>query len=499
MRRAAVIAAAAALLALIAMCSMSLLLVEEKASHSGSSLYGDGNAEVCWNFLKGKGFSDAAAAGIIGNWQVESGIEPRQCQHGTFAGANGESLAFPYDPPEASLSDDYPAALVDNGSFGYGIAQWTYPSRARGLVDYAESIGKRSGDLESQLGWFWEECGSGYPGVLAMMSEDDPEVAAVAFHDAYEGSADVDLTARQQAAREAYAKFSGKTTVSASTPAAPSSGSRSYGCSADLSQAGASGPAGTLQKRLAQLALSGEMYGCGENECEKWAEQLVRQGLGLGVANQCCATAAEEAWRVSADRSSIPIGAAVFGNSYGGVGCPACGRDAGHVAIYVGDGKCVGNEGGRAVVHGMDEWVSLYGWKSWGWIGGHDLASMGGSAVVDAARQAIGKPYVYGATGPDGFDCSGLVWWSLKQAGQETDRLTAQGYWQRCQEVSRSELMPGDLVFWNAGDNHDGQMGHVAIYAGDGKVVQAATDGVKESRMEVGLVYGATEMRFGRL
>lgn len=128
MRRAAAIAAGAALLALIAMCSMSLLLVEEKASHSGSSLYGDGNAEVCWNFLKGKGFSDAAAAGVIGNWQVESGIEPRQCQHGTFVGANGESLAFPYDPPEASLSDDYPAALVDNGSFGYGIAQWTYPS-----------------------------------------------------------------------------------------------------------------------------------------------------------------------------------------------------------------------------------------------------------------------------------------------------------------------------------------------------------------------------------
>ena len=499
MRKAAA-AGLALLLVLMAFSSMSLLLVEEKPSSSGTSIRGDDNAEMCWNFLKDKGFSDGAAAGVMGNWKMESGLEPRQCQHGDFTGTGGQAHSFPYDPPEASLSDEYPADLIGNGSFGYGLAQWTYPSRAQGLVDYAESIGKPSGDIESQLGYFWKECEESYPGVISMMSEEDPEVAAVTFHDVYENSADVDLTKRQQAAREIYAAFAGRpgSPSAGSAPQAAASGGKVYGCTSPAADA-STGPAGALQRRIVELALSGEMYGTVANECQKWATLLVREGLGLEIENKCCASSAEAAWRVSSDRNSIPLGAAVFGNSYGGVGCSACGQDAGHVAIYVGDGKCAGNEGGRVVVHTMDEWISIYGWKSWGWLGGHDLAAMGGSSVVDAARSAIGSPYSYGANGPNAFDCSGLVYWSLAQAGQDAERLTAQGYWKRCREVSRSELAPGDLVFWNSGDAWDGQMGHVAIYSGDGKCIHAATDGVKESELSVGLVYGATEMRYGRL
>jgi cell wall-associated NlpC family hydrolase len=97
-------------------------------------------------------------------------------------------------------------------------------------------------------------------------------------------------------------------------------------------------------------------------------------------------------------------------------------------------------------------------------------ASSIGAAVVQAAMSRLGLPYVWGAAGPDSFDCSGLVVWSFAQAGRPgmphyTGSLMAGGT-----PVSTSDLQPGDLVFFYGGS-------HVGIYIGGGQFVHAPHTG----------------------
>ncbi|MFD5690568.1 C40 family peptidase [Streptomyces rubiginosohelvolus] len=95
----------------------------------------------------------------------------------------------------------------------------------------------------------------------------------------------------------------------------------------------------------------------------------------------------------------------------------------------------------------------------------------GGDAVAYAVRQ-IGKPYVWGAEGPDSFDCSGLTSEAWSAAGRTIPR-TSQEQWKRLPRVPVSALRPGDLVIYFP------KATHVALYIGDGLVVQAPRPGAK--------------------
>jgi peptidoglycan DL-endopeptidase CwlO len=105
-------------------------------------------------------------------------------------------------------------------------------------------------------------------------------------------------------------------------------------------------------------------------------------------------------------------------------------------------------------------------------------ASLSGRAAVAvrAALSRLGRPYVWGATGPDQFDCSGLVQWSYAQAGIHLDRTTYQQIHDGI-PVSRSQVRPGDLVFPHAG--------HVQMAIGNNLVVEAPYPGasVRISRL----------------
>ncbi|MCI3221058.1 C40 family peptidase [Streptomyces sp. NP-1717] len=92
------------------------------------------------------------------------------------------------------------------------------------------------------------------------------------------------------------------------------------------------------------------------------------------------------------------------------------------------------------------------------------------AAAISYARGAIGKPYVWGATGPDGFDCSGLTQAAWRAAGVSLPRTT---YTQinAGQRVSRSQLAPGDLVFFYSG------ISHVGLYVGGGQMIHAPRPG----------------------
>ncbi|MGW7094357.1 NlpC/P60 family protein [Streptomyces sp. NPDC054874] len=95
----------------------------------------------------------------------------------------------------------------------------------------------------------------------------------------------------------------------------------------------------------------------------------------------------------------------------------------------------------------------------------------GGDAVAYAVRQ-IGKPYVWGAEGPDSFDCSGLTSQAWSAAGRTIPR-TSQEQWKRLPKVPVSALRPGDLVVYFP------KATHVALYIGNGLVVQAPRPGTE--------------------
>ncbi|WP_309097789.1 C40 family peptidase [Streptomyces sp.] len=109
----------------------------------------------------------------------------------------------------------------------------------------------------------------------------------------------------------------------------------------------------------------------------------------------------------------------------------------------------------------------------------------GGRAVRYAVRQ-LGKPYEWGAEGPKSFDCSGLTSQAWAAAGTPIPR-TSQEQWKRLQRIGLDELRPGDLVVYFE------EATHVALYLGDGQVVQAPRPGakVKASPIAANPVLGA--------
>ena len=95
-----------------------------------------------------------------------------------------------------------------------------------------------------------------------------------------------------------------------------------------------------------------------------------------------------------------------------------------------------------------------------------------GTEAVDYALQQVGQPYRYGGAGPGGFDCSGLVQYSYLRAGKALPRTTSQ-LWSYAESVDRSELEPGDLLFFAIA----GKMQHVGLYVGGGRFVHAPSTG----------------------
>jgi peptidoglycan DL-endopeptidase CwlO len=93
-----------------------------------------------------------------------------------------------------------------------------------------------------------------------------------------------------------------------------------------------------------------------------------------------------------------------------------------------------------------------------------------GEQALRFAEEKLGDPYVWGGAGPNDFDCSGLVMWSYEQVGIQLDHFTGD-QWNEGEHISRSQLQPGDLVFFFA------DISHVGMYVGDGLMIDAPTFG----------------------
>lgn len=98
------------------------------------------------------------------------------------------------------------------------------------------------------------------------------------------------------------------------------------------------------------------------------------------------------------------------------------------------------------------------------------------TTALRAAISKLGRPYVWGAEGPDTFDCSGLVQWAYAQAGIRMPRVTHQ-QWVSGVQVPLSQAQPGDLLFWRNDPTNPDYISHVAIFWGDGKMLHAPRTG----------------------
>ena len=100
-------------------------------------------------------------------------------------------------------------------------------------------------------------------------------------------------------------------------------------------------------------------------------------------------------------------------------------------------------------------------------VGQTTPAATGGSAMGRALSK-VGAPYRWGATGPNAFDCSGLVTWAYQNSGVSLPR-TSRAMSTVGTSVARADLRPGDLVFFHR------PVSHVGIYIGEGKIVHASS------------------------
>lgn len=112
----------------------------------------DERYRATWAYFIGKGLSAEATAGVMGNLEAESGIDPH----------NTEDTAPVPDGPEIPIE-------AIRSKWGYGIAQWTYYNRQEALIAMAQSTGRSTGDLILQLDYLWYELENNYTGVMAVL------------------------------------------------------------------------------------------------------------------------------------------------------------------------------------------------------------------------------------------------------------------------------------------------------------------------------------------
>ena len=102
--------------------------------------------------------------------------------------------------------------------------------------------------------------------------------------------------------------------------------------------------------------------------------------------------------------------------------------------------------------------------------------SKASATAIAFAEQQLGKPYLWGGTGPDAFDCSGLIMMAYRAAGNNIAR-TSQQQWASETKVPPAQVAPGDLVFFAGADGTATAPGHVGLVIGNGKMIEAYATG----------------------
>ena len=162
------------------------------------------NGAYIWNYLKSKGFSSNAIAGIMGNMMQESGLVPNIVEGGTTS------------------------ETIVPGK-GYGLCQWTYPSRQDALENFASQRGTSVSDIDTQLDFLLSEMDAKSGLNEKLNAAGSPSEAATIFHDEMEGSADATMDKREGFAEQAAANEGKGMAFSGSRGSSSGAGGRKSG------------------------------------------------------------------------------------------------------------------------------------------------------------------------------------------------------------------------------------------------------------------------------
>lgn len=141
-----------------------------------------------------------------------------------------------------------------------------------------------------------------------------------------------------------------------------------YGVVGDVGGMVGSNVVGTAeQKRIVQYATSGNSFGVGQGWCQAWVANVYQKATGVRNS-KCCAAACRDAWATT--KGEIPVGAAIYsGRGYRSRTNCGCGRNAGHVGIYIGNGMVISMVYGPTT-QSLKSWYNYYGYGGWSWNGG---------------------------------------------------------------------------------------------------------------------------------
>lgn len=172
--------------------------------------------KTIWDFLKGKGLNGFAVAGIMGNLYAESALRSDNLQN---TGNNKWNLT------DAEYTEQIDAGKRDfEDGQGYGLAQWTYPTRKAALLAFAKAANKSICDLQMQLDFLWKEL-QGYSAVMSVLKSattvrEASDIFMVKFENPYDKS-EKRKEERASKGQSYYDKYA----VAAVAPAAPATGS----------------------------------------------------------------------------------------------------------------------------------------------------------------------------------------------------------------------------------------------------------------------------------
>ena len=120
--------------------------------------------------------------------------------------------------------------------------------------------------------------------------------------------------------------------------------------------------------------------------------------------------------------------------------------------------------------------------------------------VVADARSLIGQPYKSGGEtrAEGGFDCSGLTYYAWHHRAGVTLPRTSSAQYSGTKRITKAQLLPGDLVFYSSAGS-TGSISHVAVYAGNGKIIQAHKPGVPASEDDLDTWWTDHRVGYGRV
>ncbi len=327
--------ATAAVLLLIILASLSMTAFAHDLSDP--VLSSEEQEQFIWDFLLEITENPAGAAGIMSNLYYESRLDPTATETGANLPKELEGYAYTLAVDEGN----YEAFAEDR--IGYGLAQWTDPTRKAALLQKAREEGKSIGDLELQLEFIAEELDR-FNMMYRLSTTDSIRFASEYVLVNYEHPNIQDESIKEKRVSQGIAYYKKFTNPRESL-------SSMNGCT-------------DAQNLVSYIASHSEEYNISSESgyCQAWVTAIYRKAGFSPYPSPNAADAAEH-YGFSEDFENIPIGAAVYGHSK---------TRFGHVGIYIGNNQVCHNVGGVRT-DSLENWLQAYDGFCWGWPGGVDL------------------------------------------------------------------------------------------------------------------------------